>query len=396
MKDWKVSPLKDIAYIDRNIVEPAAIKSGTIYVGLENIKSGGDFVDIKTTQNGDLSSSKFSFTPQHLLYGKLRPYLAKIARPSFEGICSTDILPILPGPQINRDFLFHFLLQPIMVAKANSLTTGANLPRLNPKTLSELEIPFPPVEEQKRIADILDKADAIRRKRQQAIKLADEFLRATFLDMFGDPVVNPKGWKMVYIGDITKDWKGGAALEPNDFTYEGFPILHKGAIHPNGVILIDTGKKTHTTKEYASSHSNSVIDKNYVAVTLRDLVPTGPSIGLIADLAQNPEREYLLAQGAYGFKVLPSKIKPSYLVALSNNRGFRSELKRYWVGSTQIHIRTPVFKEIPIPLPEYAQQKIFDDVVKKVSKLKKRKKFQADIADSLFCSLRQRAFRGEI
>ena len=61
--------------------------------------------------------------------------------------------------------------------------------------LKELKVPLPPVEEQKRIAAILDKADAIRRKRRQAIQLADEFLRSVFLDMFGDPVSNPKGWK---------------------------------------------------------------------------------------------------------------------------------------------------------------------------------------------------------
>ena len=60
------------------------------------------------------------------------------------------------------------------------------------------EIPLPPLPEQKRIAAILDKADQLRQKRQQAIGLADEFLRSVFLDMFGDPVTNPKGWEVTY------------------------------------------------------------------------------------------------------------------------------------------------------------------------------------------------------
>ena len=67
---------------------------------------------------------------------------------------------------------------------------------LSSKWVENHEIPLPPLPEQKRIAAILDKADAIRRKRRQAIKLADDFLRATFLDMFGDPVTNPKGWEV--------------------------------------------------------------------------------------------------------------------------------------------------------------------------------------------------------
>lgn len=70
------------------------------------------------------------------------------------------------------------------------------------QNFEDYEIPLPPLAEQKRIAAILDKADAIRRKRQQAIQLADEFLRSVFLDMFGDPVTNPKGWREVILKDI--------------------------------------------------------------------------------------------------------------------------------------------------------------------------------------------------
>ena len=72
-----------------------------------------------------------------------------------------------------------------------------------------MEIPLPPLEEQKRIAAILDKADALRRKRQQAIDLTDRLLRSIFLDMFGDPVTNPKGWEvepLEHIGQIIRRW----------------------------------------------------------------------------------------------------------------------------------------------------------------------------------------------
>jgi len=73
---------------------------------------------------------------------------------------------------------------------------GVGLKHITKGRLEAVEIPLPPLAEQKRIAAILDKADAIRRKRQQAIKLADEFLRSVFLDMFGDPISNPKGWEV--------------------------------------------------------------------------------------------------------------------------------------------------------------------------------------------------------
>lgn len=202
MSKWKMVAIHEVAKIDRCSVDPASFTNSKLYIGLENIISGGSIENVKPVQPGELASNKFKFTSRHLLYGKLRPYLAKIARPTFDGICSTDILPLLPGPELSRAYLSHYLLQPSMVAKAHSQCTGANLPRLSPKTLGELEIPLPPLAEQKRIAAILDKADAIRRKRNQALKLADDFLRATFLDMFGDPVTNPMGWEVVCLSDL--------------------------------------------------------------------------------------------------------------------------------------------------------------------------------------------------
>ncbi|WP_084977565.1 restriction endonuclease subunit S [Plesiomonas shigelloides] len=84
----------------------------------------------------------------------------------------------------------------------NDVISGSAQPQITRQGLTKIEIPLPPLAEQKRIAAILDKADALRRKRQQAIELADQFLRSVFLDMFGDPVTNPKGWEVQTLSDI--------------------------------------------------------------------------------------------------------------------------------------------------------------------------------------------------
>ena len=179
--------LGNVAQIERDIVDPSAIEDGTFYVGMENIESGGRFVGVRPVNAGELLSVKFSFAPHHLLYGKLRPYLAKIARPEFDGICSTDILPVLPGPNLDRSYLAWLLLSPHMVAQASSRATGASLPRLSPKALAELKIPLPPLPEQRWIAEILDKADALRAKHRIALALLDTLTQSIFLDMFGTP-----------------------------------------------------------------------------------------------------------------------------------------------------------------------------------------------------------------
>jgi len=190
---WAIATLGEVAKIERKGIDASDIVPGTEFLGLEHIQIGGEIIGSQRLEYGDISSTKFRFTQAHVLYGKLRPYLAKIALPDFEGICSTDILPIAPGPNLDRKYLAYYLRQPSMVDLANSRSTGANLPRLSPKVLETFKIPLPPLEEQRRIAAILDKADGVRRKRKEAIRLTEELLRSTFLEMFGDPVTNPKG-----------------------------------------------------------------------------------------------------------------------------------------------------------------------------------------------------------
>jgi type I restriction enzyme S subunit len=176
--------LCDVATIERDSIDPKFISDGSLYVGLENIQSGGRILNVPTVSLGDIASTKFRFGRQHLLYGKLRPYLAKIAIPNFEGICSTDILPVLPGPKLDRAYLAYFLRQPSMIDYANSRSEGINLPRLSPKALAEFQIPLPPLAEQKRVALLLDQVAELQAKRERSLELKDQFPGAIFNSMF--------------------------------------------------------------------------------------------------------------------------------------------------------------------------------------------------------------------
>ena len=144
MSLWPQKSLGEVAVIERDSIQPGEIKTGTSYLGLEHIESGGKILSVPEVSNGDLASSKFRFTSEHILYGKLRPYLAKIACPDFDGICSTDILPILPNDFMDKRYICYFLRQHDIVVLANSRSSGANLPRLSPTSLSEILLPVPP------------------------------------------------------------------------------------------------------------------------------------------------------------------------------------------------------------------------------------------------------------
>lgn len=156
-------------------------------------------------------SSTHWFDTSHVLYSKLRPYLNKVVMPDEEGLATTELVPLKPdSKRLDRAYLTYYLRSKTFVDWISEQVAGAKMPRVSMNVFwnHEIPIPFPDdpaksLAEQKRIASILDKADAIRRKRKQAIQLADDFLRSVFLDMFGDPVTNPKGWEVKELKKLT-------------------------------------------------------------------------------------------------------------------------------------------------------------------------------------------------
>lgn len=133
---------------------------------------------------------------------------------------------------------------------------GATRLKLTKGEALQIPIPVPPINEQKRIATILDKADEIRRKRQQTIELADQFLRSVFLDMFGDPIVNSKGWEFHPLGEIAEIQIGpfGTQLHKEDYTSDEVPVINPihiqdGKIFPNWELTI-TPEKSEELKQY--------------------------------------------------------------------------------------------------------------------------------------------------
>jgi type I restriction enzyme S subunit len=119
------------------------------YVGLEHIeKNTGHFTaDFRRTP--EMLLTKYRFTPRHVLYSKLRPSLNKTTLPDFDGVCTTEILPLLPQPQmLDRGYLYGGLLSQRFVKWASNSVSGANLPRLDPERLLEYEIELPDLSEQ--------------------------------------------------------------------------------------------------------------------------------------------------------------------------------------------------------------------------------------------------------
>lgn len=153
---WPMRVLGDLCEMDRNTIKPSDPSASKLrFVGVENVDSGTGTFNFETRSRvGEQKSTAFLFDERHVLYGKLRPYLNKVATPDFDGRCSTELVPLLPRNGVNRDFLAELLRREETVAYVISSVTGSRMPRTNMKALLSMPVPLPPLELQRSFATI--------------------------------------------------------------------------------------------------------------------------------------------------------------------------------------------------------------------------------------------------
>ena len=158
-KGWVEKQLGEVCSITSNMVDPTLPQfANMLHVGGGNIIcETGDLVDLKTAKEEKLKSGKYLFDMEMVLYNKIRPYLKKVARPFFGGLCSADMYPLLPNSSITRDYLYYLLLTTQFTTYAIGESERAGMPKVNREELFAycMEIPAS-LAEQKQIAKRLD------------------------------------------------------------------------------------------------------------------------------------------------------------------------------------------------------------------------------------------------
>jgi len=151
--------LADVCNINSKLIDPRDDQFLDLpHVGAGNIESKtGALVDVMTAREEQLISGKFLFDETTVLYSKIRPYLVKVVRPDFFGLCSADIYPLAPKQGlIDRDFLYYLLLSPTFTAYAIEGSARAGMPKVNREHLFAFQFALPPVDQQTRIAANFD------------------------------------------------------------------------------------------------------------------------------------------------------------------------------------------------------------------------------------------------
>jgi type I restriction enzyme, S subunit len=382
---WQTVALGEVATVERSAIQPKEITKGTAYLGLEHIESGGKILGAKPVDEGELASSKFKFTEQHVLYGKLRPYLAKISCPDFSGICSTDILPILPGPNLERRYLCYFLRQPSMIDYASSRAVGINLPRIASSSLVEFRIPLPPLSEQRRIAEVLDRVEALRSKRRVALAQLDFLTQSIFLDLFGNPATNPKDWPKHRLGEIAYKITDGEHQTPKRTT-RGIKLLSARNVRNGFIDVADV--------DYVSADEHERIKRRCNPELGDVLISCSGTIGRVATITTT--EPLCLVRSVALVKPNRTIIDSTFLEHYLRTPALYSIMQRSANASSQANLFQGQIRELPAMLPPIALQREFARQVAVVEKLKTVQRASLGELDALFNSLQYRAFRGEL
>ena len=199
-KGWQTKTLGDVCVFDK----AQGIHRGLPYVGLEHIESHTARF-IGSTDPLLVKSSTFRFSNEHVLYGRLRPYLNKALAPDFAGHCSTEIFPLKPSRELSREYLLYWLLADETCDRINATCTGARMPRAQMNEVMEFNFPLPPLAEQQRIVGLLDeafegiataKANA-EKNLQNARALFESHLQSVFTQ-------RGPGWVEKRLGDLSR------------------------------------------------------------------------------------------------------------------------------------------------------------------------------------------------
>lgn len=355
---FPIVPLAELCRMDRQGLAPDDPAGARLpFVGVEHVESeSGVFNFNNGSRIGSQRSTTFRFDDRHVLYAKLRPYLNKVATPGFSGKCSTELVPLLPKDGVDREFVAYLLRRKETVEYAMASVTGARMPRTDMKALMSLPVPLPPLDEQRRIAGILNRAAKVERLRARARELMGEFIPSLFVRMFGDPVENSRGWDVARLGEVIQGFEAGKNIRAGNGAAR-FRILKVSAV---------------TGGEFDPSMSKPAPD-DYVApsnhhVRVGDLLisranGTPAYVGATAMVEHESPRVLLPDKILRVVWRENSPVEPRFVHGLLQSSAMRDIVRQMASGISMKNISQAKLKTLPIIVPPLDLQRRFTQLI---------------------------------
>lgn len=319
-----------------------------------------------------------------------RTSVGKVAVAGVDLCFSQDITALTPSPnRLSTAYLIQFLKT--KQAHFERHARGATIKGITREVVADLHIPLPPLAEQRRIAAILDKAEALRAQRRAALTQLDTLTQSIFLEMFGDPVTNSKSWNRIEMSGAVVGKYGikagpfGSSLKKEDYAASGYRIYGQEQVIAG---RFDIGDYYIGERKYQQLKSCAISESDLLVSLVGSfgkvlIVPAGIEAGII-----NPRL----------VKITPNQalVTPNFLASLLQHQTVQAEFQRVAHGGTMGILNAGLLKQLKVILPPIALQREFTRLVMAVEKLGMTQQASLASQDALFASLQYRAFRGEL
>jgi type I restriction enzyme, S subunit len=399
---WRMSCLKDVAENKPNAIVDGPFGS--------NLKSS-DYVasGIPVLQGKNITNDKFKWfdvryiselKAEELRRSSVREndiLVVKIGSIGYSAIvdslCGHDFA-IIPANLVkvtpNTDiictkYLHHWLTSPVAKQYLISNASKTAQPALSLGKIRELPLPLPPLPEQRRIAAILDQADALRAKRREALAQLDSLAQSIFIEMFGDLVTNPKGWQKIPFDEACPTRLGKMLDQKQQTGEHQRPYLRNANVQwfrfdLNDVLEMDFDEKARNSFRLESGDL---------------LICEGGEPGRAA-IWRGEITECYYQKALHRGRPNPKLATSEYLAWLLWFFAARGGLADHVTSATIAHLTGEKLKAIKIPLPPLDLQRLFVQRINELSLLRVSVETASVEQNNLFSSLQHRAFRGEL
>ncbi|MEO1418494.1 MAG: restriction endonuclease subunit S [Bacteroidota bacterium] len=305
-----------------------------------------------------------------------------------EAVTVVDVCIIRPNNKgVFVPFLKFLINSPTFRQQIARHVTGTTRKRISRKNLNKVTFHLPSLTDQKRIAKVLSDCEQLIAWRKESIQLLDDYLESVFLEMFGDPVKNEKGWDVKKLSDLSQVKIGpfGSLLKKDEYITDGIPIVNPSHIENNKIVV---------DKKFTVSIEKSKALSAYKLMVHDIILGRRGEIGRCAIIDEKSEG-FLCGTGSL-FIRQSKKIIPSYLEFFIKSKRIRGVLESVAKGVTMKNINSKMIEQLNIPLPPISLQENFDEKIEKLELIKEKLNKSILELENLYSSLSQRAFKGEL
>lgn len=296
----------------------------------------------------------------------------------------------IKNEELDFNYLFHYIRT--LKSRLQHASSGSSQKIITIKHITDLEVPIPSLEDQRKIASILDKILAIRNHKEQIIELMNQLEHQIFLKMFGDPIINQKKWRVNSLEDVCETIYRYPTFYGFSYTSSGIPVIKIGNIQKDGTLQENLSNYSFISSEINERYPKTVIKFQDILMAVRG----DGSTGKMAYVSNKNFEGANISPNLLRFSAKSDIIHPLYLYHLLSSKSGQELIRQRITRTAKKTITAKELKNIEIPTPSLDLQNRFANIILKIGHMRKMVIISLDEIKPMYDGVQQRIFNEEL